>query len=339
MKLGFREGVLHDEARPDWDAAGPRPIRWSLWYPAADDARENEIPERSWFQKAAVARDAPIRPAAEPYPLVLLSHGTGGSAAGLEWLARRLVDRGFSALGVSHHGNTGIEPYRAEGFVCLWERAPDLSTMLDRGDDWLGDLSGHIDTSRVFAAGFSAGAYSVMLLLGAIAQFSQFEPSRLKPGGARGPREFPDLADHIPTLLRTSAVFRDSWSRVSKSYRDERIKAALLCAPGRSILCFGEESLKSVDSPALILVGDADRAAPLEECSSWLHARLQHSALKIFGGGLGHYIFLPEATPLGLAFAADLFTDSSGIKRAAIHEEVADLSAALFQNVDIAAIA
>jgi len=65
MKLGFREGVLYDEARPDWDAAGPRPISWSLWYPAADDARENEIAERSWFQKAAAARDAPIRPAAE----------------------------------------------------------------------------------------------------------------------------------------------------------------------------------------------------------------------------------------------------------------------------------
>lgn len=330
MKLGFREGVLYDEARPDWDAAGPRPVRWSLWYPAADDAWENEHPERSWFKKAAVAGDAPIRPAAEPYPLVLLSHGTGGSAAGLEWLARRLVRRGFAALGVNHHGNTGGEPYRAEGFACLWERAPDLSLMLDRGGDWLGDLSGHIDTSHVFAAGFSAGAYSVMLLLGAIAQFSQFEPSRLKPGGARGPREFPDLADHIPTLLRTSAVFRESWSRVSRSYRDERIKAALVCAPGRSILGFSEESLKSVDAPALILVGDADRAAPAEECSSWLHARLPRSTLKIFGGGLGHYVFLPEATPLGLAFAADLFTDPVGIERAAIHEEVADLSAALF---------
>lgn len=336
MKLGFREGVLYDEARPDWDGVGPRPVSWSLWYPATDDSLEDEIPGRSWFQKAPVASDAPIRPETRPYPLVLLSHGTGGSAAGLEWLARRLVHRGFMALGVNHHGNTGGEPYRAEGFACLWERAPDLSLMLDRCDDWQGDLSGQIDMTRVFAAGFSAGAYTAMLLLGAIAQFSQFEPSRLKPGGTRGPREFPDLADHIPTLLGTSAVFRDSWSRVSRSYRDERIKAALVCAPGRSILGFSEDSLKAVAAPALILVGDADRAAPAEECSAWLHARLPQSALKIFGGGLGHYVFLPEATPLGLAFAADLFADPSGIERAAIHEEVADLSAALFRNVDSA---
>lgn len=332
MKLGFREGVLHDEARPDWDGAGPRPVKWSLWYPAADDSLEDEIPGRSWFQKVPVARDAPIRPETRSYPLVLLSHGTGGSAAGLEWLARRLVHRGFVALGVSHHGNTGGEPYRAEGFACLWERAPDLSLMLDRHDDGQGDLSGHIDMTHVFVAGFSAGAYTAMLLLGAIAQFSQFEPTRLKPGGARGPREFPDLADHIPTLLATSAVFRESWSRVSRPYRDQRIKAALVCAPGRSVLGFSEESLKAVEAPALILVGDADREAPAEQCSAWLHARLPHSALKIFGGGLGHYVFLPEATPLGLAFAADLFSDPSGIERADIHEEVADMSATLFKT-------
>ena len=88
MKLGFRDGVLYDKKRSNWDAAGPRPISWSLWYPAADDTRESEIPERSWFQKAAVARDAPIRPEAVPYPLVLLSHGTGGSAAGRSSPAR-----------------------------------------------------------------------------------------------------------------------------------------------------------------------------------------------------------------------------------------------------------
>ena len=339
MKLGYRDGVLYDKNRSNWDANGPRPISWSLWYRAADEARESDTTERSWFKKAVVARDAPVRPDVRSYPLVLLSHGTGGSAAGLEWLARRLADRGFAALGVNHHGNTGNEPYRAEGFACLWERAPDLSFMLDHSDEWLGDLSCHIDTTRVFAAGFSAGAYSVALLLGAVAQFSQFEPSRMKPGGTRGPREFPDLADHIPTLLRSSDVFRDSWSRMSKSYRDDRIKAALLCAPGRSVLGFSEESLKAVDAPALILVGDADRAAPAAECSAWLHARLRHSTLKIFGGGLGHYVFVPEGTALGLAFAAELFTDPPDIERAAIHDETADLSAALFQHSAVKGLA
>lgn len=337
MKLGFREGLLHDETRPDWDETGPRPVRWSLWYPAAEGSIETEIRGRSWFRRAAIAHDAPVQPETRPYPLVLLSHGTGGSAAGLEWLARRLVDRGFVALGVNHHGNTGGEAYRAEGFACLWERAPDLSLMLDRQKDWQGDLAGHIDTRSVFAAGFSAGAYTMMLLLGAVAQFSQFEQSRLKPRGPRGPREFPDLADHIPSLLRTSAAFRDSWSRVSQSYRDDRIKAALVCAPGRSVRGFSEESLKAIDRPALILVGDADDTAPVEECSKWLHARLGQSTFRVLPGGLGHYVFLPEGTPLGLSFAEHLFIDPAGIERAAVHDEIAELSGAFFHGMDIAA--
>jgi predicted dienelactone hydrolase len=335
MKLGFREGVLHDETRPDWDETGPRPVRWSLWYPATEGSIETEIPGRSWFRRAAVARDAPVQPATKPYPLVLLSHGTGGSAAGLEWLARRLVNRGFIALGVDHHGNTGGEAYRAEGFACLWERAPDLSLVLDRRKDWQGDLAGHVDTRSVFAAGFSAGAYTVMLLLGAVAQFSQFEQSRLKPGGLRGPREFPDLADHIPSLLRTSTAFRDSWSRMSQSYRDDRIKAALVCAPGRSIRGFSEESLRAINKPALILVGDADNTAPVEECPSWLHARLDRSTFKILQGGLGHYVFLPEGTALGFSFAEQLFTDPAGVERADVHEEIAELSGLFFRGTGI----
>lgn len=335
MKLGFREGLLHDETRPDWDGNGPRPIRWSLWYPATDNSVEAEIPGRSWFRRAAVAYDAPIQPTTQPYPLVLLSHGTGGSAAGLEWLARRLVHRGFVALGVNHHGNTGSEAYRAEGFACLWERTPDLSFMLDHREDWQNDLAGHIDPSRIFAAGFSAGAYTVMLLLGAVAQFSQFEQSRLKPGGPRGPREFPDLADHIPSLLRTSTVFRDSWSRMSRSYRDDRVKAALVYAPGRSVRGFSEESLKAVEAPALILVGDADTTAPVEECSSWLHARLHRSTFRTLEGGLGHYVFLPEGTALGFSFAEHLFTDPASVERAAIHDEIADLSAAFLRGAGV----
>ncbi len=338
MKLGFREGILHDETRTDWDASGPRPVRWSFWYPAAKDSIETEIPGRSWFRRAAVAHDAPVRPANVPYPLVLLSHGTGGSAAGLEWLARRLVRRGFIALGVSHHGNTAGEPYRAEGFAALWERAPDLSLMLDRLEDWQGDLGGLIDRDRVFAAGFSAGAYTVMLLAGAVAQFSQFEQNRLKPGGPRGPREFPDLADHIPSLLRKSSVFRQSWSRISQSYRDDRIKAVLVCAPGRSVRAFSEESLRTIDAPAVILVGDGDTTAPIEECSSWLNARLERSRLEILAGGLGHYVFLPEGTPLGFSFAEHLFSDPAGIERASVHEEISELSAAFFHGISSPAI-
>lgn len=119
MPIGFCGGLAFDETRPDWSGKGQRPLRWSVWYPAPDTAHE-KIPEgQSSFQSGAVARDATLRRSTVPRQVVLLSHGTDGSAWGLEWLARRLTQRGLVALTIDHHGNTGSEPCRLEGFLCL----------------------------------------------------------------------------------------------------------------------------------------------------------------------------------------------------------------------------
>jgi hypothetical protein len=49
----------------------------------------------------------------------ILSYGTGGSAEGMGWLGQRLACLGYICIGVNHHGNTAIEPYRAEGLCQL----------------------------------------------------------------------------------------------------------------------------------------------------------------------------------------------------------------------------
>jgi predicted dienelactone hydrolase len=54
---------------------------------------------------------------------VLLSHGPGGAASDLGWLAETLARAGYAVAGVDHHGNTSTEPYVAEGFAFIWEQA------------------------------------------------------------------------------------------------------------------------------------------------------------------------------------------------------------------------
>ena len=103
----------------------------------------------------------------------------------------------FIALAVNHHGNTGLEVYRAEGFLCLWERARDLSVLLDVMESDR-EFAGRLDMDRVFVGGFSAGAYTAMALLGAITVSSRFQPTGLRPAAVPGPREFPGLADLVP---------------------------------------------------------------------------------------------------------------------------------------------
>lgn len=292
---------------------------------------ERPISEPSWFQRGPVARDAALRRTGEPYKLVLLSHGTGGVAGGLEWLGRRLAQNGFVAVGLNHHGNTGAEPYRAEGFICLWERARDLSALLDDAQ-LQRNLTGAL-TNRAYVAGFSAGAYAAMLLLGARVAHSQYEPDNPTKSPVRGPAEFPDLADEIPRLLDRSAVFRKSWERRRANYRDGRFGAALVLAPGRSVLGFAAESLRRIDKPIRIVVGDGDTLAPAAECSAWLHRRVPGSALEILNGGAGHYVFLPEPTPLGLEEAPQVFAEPQNVDRRAIHDRVCSAALRLFGGV------
>jgi len=50
------------------------------------------------------ARQAPLSAAATKRPLIVLSHGTGGGAAGMAWLAETLASNGYIVAAVNHHG-------------------------------------------------------------------------------------------------------------------------------------------------------------------------------------------------------------------------------------------
>jgi predicted dienelactone hydrolase len=330
MPVGFRQGRFEDATRPNWDGSGPRPLTWAAWYPASDASTERELfPDRqseTWFSIGPAAREAPIDMARRRYPVVMLSHGTGGAALHLEWLARDLARRGFIAVGVNHHGNTTAEPYRAEGFLCWWERARDLTVLLD---DILarGEFAERVDADRIFVVGYSLGGCTAAALLGAITQTSRFQKSPANQDFGRGPREFPDLADHLPGLLENSATFRESWARMSNSYRDTRFKAALLLAPGRSVHGFNEECLSSIETPTRIVVGGSDFVAP---AAIWLHQRLRTSTLELLANEVGHYVFLPEAADAGRSAGPDFCLDAPGVDRGAIHDHVATSAANLF---------
>lgn len=328
MPVGFSQGLSFDSKRTNWSGAGLRPLAWSAWYPADDSAIEVASTSPSWFKQNAVAPNAPLKKSLNPLPLVLLSHGSGGVAAGLEWLGHRLAQSGFVALGINHHGHTGSEPYRPHGFLCLWERAADLSALLD-ASDWREALGGAVE-DRAYVAGFSAGAYTAMLLAGARVAYSQFEPDNPQRSPIRGPREFPDLADHIPSLLQ-DRIFLESWNRRRDSFKDNRLKSALVIAPGRSVLGFSEKSLEQITTPVHIVGGDADIVAPADQCCSRLHDNVRSSSLEIMRGGVGHYTFLPEPTPQGLKAAPELFADIAGLTRECVHDHVAEIAITFFR--------
>ncbi|MGA2289211.1 alpha/beta hydrolase family protein [Bradyrhizobium sp.] len=331
MPVGFRQGCFEDAARSKWDGSGPRPLSWAAWYPAAEDVVEQELragdTTAAWFAFGSAAPDAPIGQIHRRYPIVLLSHGTGGAAFHLEWLASDLARHGFIAVAMNHHGNTTTEPYRAEGFLAWWERARDLTVLLDLIASESA-FAGHVDLNRVYVAGYSLGGCTVAALLGAITETSRFERSPRNKNFGRGPREFPDLADHLPGLLESSAIFRDSWARMSDSYLDPRVRAALILAPGNSVLGCNEDSLRSITTPNRIVVGGSDFVLPV---ALWLHERLPTSALDRLAPEAGHYVFMPEATEAGRLANPACCIDAPGVDRRSVHQHTAALAAELFR--------
>ncbi|UFZ08186.1 alpha/beta fold hydrolase [Bradyrhizobium ontarionense] len=329
MSVGFQQGRFEDASRPNWDGDRPRPLSWAAWYPAADGAVGDALAvtpwPQGWFKAGSAAPDAPLDMARPLYPLVVFSHGTGGHGRQFEWLARDLASRGFIAVAVNHHGNTNAEPYRAEGFLCSWERARDLSFLIDRIET-IDMFAGRIDGERIFAVGYSLGGVTATALLGAIMVRSPFEPGA---NLGRGPREFPDLVDHLPRLMAESPIFRDSWARMSASYHDPRIKAALLLAPGRSVQGFSEDSVASINVPTRIMVGGADALLP---AARWLHEQLPQSTLELVADEAGHYVFLPESTELGRRSDPACCVDPPTVDRGAIHRKVIAVAAELFSR-------
>ena len=124
---------LEDHSRRSANGTGPRPVRLHLSRPPVSLAGA---------------------------PVLVLSHGTGGSAAELDWLAGPLVEAGFTVAAPDHHGNNYIDGYAAAGFACLWDRPLDLSFILDY-------LAAREDIGAVGAAGFSFGGYASAAVLGA----------------------------------------------------------------------------------------------------------------------------------------------------------------------------
>lgn len=257
--------LLHDPARRSWSGdGGQRPVRATVWRPAPSG----------------------------PHPVVLLSHGTGGSADSLAWLAEALCASGFLVAAVDHHGNTSVEDYLVEGFVFGWERARDLSVLLDHVA-----AVEDVDASRVGAAGFSLGGYTVMALLGA----------RIDPGtvgavvdGTLPAPAVPEFPDLVATLRRgydderLAAIVADG----SGSMADERVRAGFAVAPALGLLV-SPESLGLVDAPVELRWGDADDICPPQENALVYLDALPGASGHSVGRDVGHYDFLGDADDPG----------------------------------------
>lgn len=156
-------------------AAALAPAAWA-------DAESFQTLDLDWHD-AARGRAVPARlylpaqaDAAHPVPLVVFSHGIGGSRAGYRYLGQHWAAQGFASLHLQHVGSDrslwGGNPFAlVERLQAAAQDGEAIDRVLDLHfalDTLLaGPLAPRIDATRIAAAGHSYGANTTLLAAGA----------------------------------------------------------------------------------------------------------------------------------------------------------------------------
>lgn len=318
----------------NWRGAHTHALLTTIWYPAAPSSVEKPQligpPGSPLFLAGSAAQNAKLAASPSRFPLVLLSHGTGGSAMQLAWLGEYLAAHGFIAAAVNHPGNNALEPYTIEGFTLWWLRAHDLSVALNHllDDRTFGP---RIDRARIGAAGFSLGGYTMIEIAGGVtnAQAAVDYCNSPRSRGTCNIHEFPDLVAKAEDLLKTDSDFAAAFAEGNKSYRDPRVRAVFAIAPALGP-AFSPEALAKISVPVQIVVGAADPLAPPADNAEYFARHIRGAKLVILPGGVAHYTFLEPCTPAAAKQLPAYCDNAPGVNRVRVHDQVAAMAAQFF---------
>jgi predicted dienelactone hydrolase len=334
----YKVGVMNRQfAAPEpyeWRSAKTHALITDIWYPADPGSVEQMqwigSPDNPFAKTGKAALNASILPGSEKFPLILLSHGIGGSSAMMGWLGSALASHGYIAAAVNHPGNNALEDYTLPGAVFWAQRAHDLSTLLDLllADQTFGP---RIDLKRVGAAGFSLGGLTVIELAGGIAEFSRYQDFCKSPkadGMCTDTIEYPGLLAKVTALAKTDPAIQAAFVENSKSHRDPRIRAIFAMAPALGP-AFSPDSLAKISIPTQIVAGSVDTVVPIETSAKFFAAKIPGAQVSIFQA-VGHYTFLGTCAELGDRTQPRICIDQAGILRDEIHAQTATMAAKFF---------
>lgn len=298
----------------EWrDGNRSRPVRTEVWYPTNDIDESGKRNTQLPFDLPPTIRNA--TPSKGTFPVVVLSHGTGGNRYGLAWLAISLVEQGYIVAAPDHWGNT-FDNKVPEYFVRYWERPLDISFVIDRllEDEAIGTL---IDRKRIGVAGFSLGGFTALALAGAVIDCDLLLENA-KNKKYQKEMKVPELGD-----LRKLTDRLDCEAGQSQ-LKDPRIKAAVAMAPALGLAFDNPQQVQQIDIPVFIVGIENDVITPIATNAHHYHALIQYSIYFEISGKAGHYVMLNEGNEGLKKEAKRYYMDHTSIDRKEVHRLVTD---------------
>jgi len=230
-----------------------------------DAARDRHVPAKIYFPKEG----------AGPFPVVIFSHGLGGSRENYEYLGRHWAGCGYVSVHLQHIGSDESvwkDLPMAERGKSLQKAAANLSNALERpidgqfalnqieklNADETSPLKGHLDLKAMAIAGHSFGGYTTLALAGQTFTLPFFQ---------------------------------------SKRYDEPRLKAAIqMSAPAPSIRRDLDGTFASIKIPVMHMTGTKDFLELLPQTTAadrripFDHMSQAETCLVIFNDG-DHFVF------------------------------------------------
>ena len=281
-----------------------------LWYPTAGGIEQRHGASRIRPGYLAV-RDATPE-LTGPGPLIVLSHGSGGSAESMAWIAIGLVRSGAFVVAADHPASSGGDPERMS-ILQVWSQPEDVRRLLDQllASAW----GENIDQYKMAVVGFSLGGATSMSLAGARLQFERFPEFCLShdDGACRAFRRY------FPSLDS------DFFNRASADLSESRLRAAIAIAPAFSE-ALTADSLAAMSTSVLIVAGEHDQQLPPQTHVYPMRNLLPPGSAYVEISGAQHFSFLPlcgDGAITVLAETNEAFVcEEVGLKsRAEIHKE------------------
>lgn len=164
--VGHTEVVVTDGDRPG------RELPVAVWYPADEVAEGAEPSFYSFVGDVGITSEVSqddVAPASGPFPLVVFSHGNGGTRVQSTFLAEALASHGFVVASPDHVGNTAAELVTGTGVSqaqSALDRPLDVTAVIDDlvarsadPDDLLADT---VDGDAVGVTGHSFGGFTTL---------------------------------------------------------------------------------------------------------------------------------------------------------------------------------